>query len=82
MLFSDEFAVLYLQCRIVVLLILLASLLSFSFESLCMKGQVQVTFFCWFIYLEMCTTTKIFGQMTCTEQLVTPKIDVLGWSSC
>lgn len=38
MLFSDEFAVFHLQCRITILLILLVSLLSFSFQSLCMKG--------------------------------------------
>ena len=77
MLFSVEFVVLSLQCRIAILPILLVDLLRFLSESLCMKGQVSC--FCCCIYSETCTTAKIVGQMMCPEHLVTPKIDVLGW---
>lgn len=52
----------------------------FLSRSLCMKGQV--TFLCWFIYLETYKSAEIVGQMMYPEQLATPKIDVSGWASC
>lgn len=74
MFFSVEFALLYLQSRIVILPVLLVSLLLFPFQIAVCERPGKL-FLC--IYLETCTTAKILGQMWCPEQLVTPKIDVL-----